>query len=135
MVRASDGGFMQRAAPMIVALALGLGLAGLPAWAQDKQDHSQHGGHAGTAVAAPWAAAYDAANAVMHRDMAIAYSNNPDLDFARAMLAHHQGAVDMARIQLQHGTDAKMRALAQAIIAAQMPEIEALRAFITKSGG
>ena len=84
---------------------------------------------------APWAAAYDTANAAMHQGMAIPYSDNPDLDFARAMLAHHEGAVAMAQIQLQFGTDPEMRALAQAIIDAQGPEIEQMRAYIAKLGG
>ena len=101
--------------------------------AQDKVDHSAHAGH--SMSSAPWAMAYDAANAVMHEGMAIAYSNNPDLDFARAMLAHHQGAVAMAQIQLQHGTDPEMRALAQAIIDAQAAEIAQMQAFIAKLGG
>ena len=101
--------------------------------AQDKVDHSAHGGH--NMAGAPWAMAYDAANAVMHEGMAISYSENPDLDFARAMLAHHQGAVAMAQIQLQHGTDPEMRALAQAIIAAQAAEIAQMQAFIAKLGG
>ena len=79
--------------------------------------------------------AYDAANAVMHQGMTITYSENPDLDFARAMLAHHQGAVAMAQIQLQHGTDPEMRALAQAIIDAQAAEIAQMQAFIAKLGG
>lgn len=84
---------------------------------------------------AAWGDAYDAANAVMHQGMAITYSDNPDLDFARAMLAHHEGAVAMAQIQLQFGTDPEMRALAAAIIEAQGPEIEQMRAFIAKLGG
>lgn len=117
----------------LLALALGFGLLALPALAQDKVDHSAHGMAAPSS--APWAAPYDAANAVMHQGMAITYSDNPDLDFARAMLAHHEGAVAMAEIQLQFGTDPEMRALAQAIIDAQGPEIDQMRAFIAKLGG
>ena len=113
--------------------ALILALAG-PALAQDKTDHSAHAGHS-MASTAPWAAPYDAANAVMHKGMAITYSDNADLDFARAMLAHHEGAVEMAKIQLQFGTDPDMRALAQAIIDAQGPEIDQMRAYIAKLGG
>jgi len=105
-----------------------------PALAQDHSGHGDHAGHT-QAGAAPWAGAYDAANAVMHQGMAIAYSDNPDLDFARAMLAHHEGAVAMAQIQLEYGTNDEMRALAQAIIDAQGPEIEQMRAFIAAMGG
>ncbi len=103
------------------------------AQAQEKVDHSAHAGH--KMATAPWAAQYDAANAVMHQGMAITYSENPDLDFARAMLAHHEGAVAMAKVQLEHGTDPEMRALAQAIIAAQAAEIAQMQAFIAKMGG
>ena len=117
----------------LAILALTIALAA-PAIAQDKVDHSAHAGH-GMASTAPWAAPYDAANAVMHEGMAITYSDNPDLDFARAMLAHHQGAVAMAQIQLKFGTDPEMRALAQAIIDAQGPEIDQMRAYIAKLGG
>ncbi len=112
--------------------ALMIGAGG--ALAQDKTDHSAHSGHDLGAMS-PWAAQYEAANGVMHQGMAIAYSDNPDLDFARAMLAHHQGAVAMAQIQLEHGTDREMRALAQAIIDAQAAEIAQMQAFIAKMGG
>lgn len=119
-----------------LTLATALILIAAMAHAQDKVDHSAHGGHSKHDMSsAPWAAQYDAANAVMHEGMAIDYSDNPDLDFARAMLAHHEGAVAMAKIQLEHGTDPEMRALAEAIIAAQGPEIEQMRAFIAKMGG
>lgn len=118
---------------MTMAILAGA-LMATPAYAQQTVDHSAHGAHGQTSTA-PWAAPYDAVNAQMHQDMAIAYSDNPDLDFARAMLAHHVGAVEMAAIQLQFGTDPEMRALAQAIIDAQGPEIEAMRAFIAANGG
>jgi uncharacterized protein (DUF305 family) len=118
---------------MMRILAVTAMFAALPALAQNKVDHSAHGGH--MASAAPWAEAYDAVNAQMHQGMAIAYSDNADLDFTRAMLAHHEGAVAMAQVQLQHGTDPEMRALAQAIIDAQAAEIEQMRAYIAKIGG
>jgi uncharacterized protein (DUF305 family) len=116
--------------PLIVMAAL----IGTAALGQEKMDHSAHGGMQ-DASKTPWAAPYDAANAVMHEGMAITYTENPDVDFARAMLAHHQGAVEMAKIQLIHGTSPEMRALAQAIIDAQGPEIEQMRAFIAANGG
>jgi len=37
----------------------------------------------------------------MHRDMSIVPSGNPDRDFAAMMIPHHQGAVDMAKVELQ----------------------------------
>ena len=127
MKRFAQTTIIAAAAAATFGLTVGAGIA------QDKVDHSAHGGH--SMSSAPWARAYDAANALMHQGMTITYSENPDLDFARAMLAHHQGAVAMAQIQLQHGTDPEMRALAQAIIDAQAAEIAQMQAFIAKLGG
>lgn len=50
--------------------------------------------------------------------------DNPDVAFACAMIAHHQGAIDMARIQLEHGEDGWIRSLAEEIIEAQVQEID-----------
>ena len=38
-------------------------------------------------------------------------SGDPDVDFARMMIPHHQSAIDMARIELEHGKDATLKAL------------------------
>lgn len=59
----------------------------------------------------------------MHAQMAAPLSGNVDVDFARQMLPHHQGAVAMARIQLQYGRDEKLKALSRWIIFTQEIEI------------
>lgn len=48
---------------------------------------------------------------------------NPDIAFAKAMIAHHKGAVHMAKVQLEYGKDETMNKLAQDIINAQETEI------------
>jgi len=73
------------------------------------------------------------ANDRMHRDMAIRWTGNADRDFAAAMIPHHQGAIEMARVQLRHGSDPEMRRLAQEIIRTQEAEIAELRAFLARS--
>lgn len=80
----------------------------------------------------PVAAAFDAINRRMHRDMAVEPSGSADKDFARAMIAHHQGAIDMAKVELGFGKDPEMRKLAEQVIAAQEQEIATLRQWLAR---
>jgi uncharacterized protein (DUF305 family) len=63
----------------------------------------------------------------MHRDMSIIPTGDPDRDFAAMMIPHHQGAVDMAKIELQFGKNPVLRRLAQGIIVEQLQEIEVMQ--------
>lgn len=54
------------------------------------------------------------------------YSGDADADFLAMMIPHHAGAVDMARLELQHGHDPATRKLAEEIIATQTVEIESM---------
>jgi uncharacterized protein (DUF305 family) len=69
----------------------------------------------------------DAAMARMHEGMSAPRSGDPDRDFAAIMIAHHQGAIDMAKTELLHGRDPVLRRLAQGIIVEQQQEIEVMR--------
>jgi hypothetical protein len=59
-------------------------------------------------------------------------TGDADRDFAAMMIPHHQGAIDMARIQLTFGKDPVMRRLAQEIIITQQSEIEAMQRQLNK---
>jgi uncharacterized protein (DUF305 family) len=48
-------------------------------------------------------------------------------DFAAMMIPHHQGAIDMAKVELLHGKDPVLRRLAQEIIVTQQQEIVVMR--------
>lgn len=61
-------------------------------------------------------------------------SGNPDVDFAKMMRMHHQGAIDMAQAELQDGKAPEMRKMATNIIATQKKEIARLDAFLAKQG-
>jgi uncharacterized protein (DUF305 family) len=63
----------------------------------------------------------------MDEGMAINHSGNADRDFAAMMIPHHQGAIDMAKAELQFGRDPVLRRLAQGIIVEQQQEIEVMR--------
>ncbi|MDZ7823635.1 MAG: DUF305 domain-containing protein [Ahrensia sp.] len=81
----------------------------------------------------PASQAYRAANAKMHDGMNIEFSGNSDIDFAKGMIAHHEGAVAMAEIQIQYGSNPEMLALAKGIIAAQIPEIAQMNEWLSKN--
>jgi len=67
----------------------------------------------------------------MHMAMAaIVQSGSTDGNFVRLMIPHHQGAIDMAKVQLLYGKDPQMRRLAQEIITDQQLEIELMQRWL-----
>jgi uncharacterized protein (DUF305 family) len=101
-------------------------------------DHSKMGQGAAPAAsnAADSAAtkAFKIANDKMHGGMNIPFSGNADIDFVKGMVPHHQGAVDMAKIVLEHGRDPALKKLARDIIKAQDKEIAFMNRWLAKNG-
>ena len=126
-------------APAVAAQAPAVGAAdaraagAADARAAGAADAHRHGATPPAGAAqSPSTAAFIAANEVMHRDMAIAFTGDTDRDFAAGMIPHHEGAIAMARIQLAHGRDPGMRRMAEEVIRAQESEIATLRAFLAR---
>ena len=114
---------------LILAVAV---VTPLALFAQEETDHS---GHEMMGDMGPASMAFMEANTKMHEMMAIEFTGNADVDFIKGMIPHHQGAVDMAKIVLEHGTDPEVKRLAEAIIAAQEVEIKWMTEWLAKNGG
>jgi len=109
------------------AALLSLAVLALPAAAQD---HSHIHGASDPMI--DYMAAMDG---MMSSMKGMTSSGNPDADFLLMMIPHHQSAIDMARVELEHGTDPETRTIAQTIIDAQEREIGEMREMLERFGG
>lgn len=121
---------------MTLALLTCLALSASPAIAEEqamdnsKMDHSMMKMEsADTGKTDYFAASRDE----MHKNMAVEPSGNVDVDFAAGMIPHHEGAVAMAKVELEHGKDPELRKLAEDIIKAQDKEIAFMKAWLEKN--
>ena len=70
----------------------------------------------------------------MEMDMQALETARPfDRAFMEEMTVHQQGAITMARAELERGADPELQALARSIIAEQEREIRAMRARLARS--
>jgi uncharacterized protein (DUF305 family) len=90
--------------------------------------HTQH--QAALESDNPAIKAYAQAMRQMHQGMKAPLTGDADRDFLAGMIPHHQGAIDMAQVVLQHGKDPKVKQLARQIIAGQKKEIAKMKAWL-----
>jgi uncharacterized protein (DUF305 family) len=69
----------------------------------------------------------------MMAGMAMKPTGDVDADFASLMIPHHQGAIDMAVLELRYGHNEQLRRIAQEIIVDQQQEIIAMRLALGQS--
>jgi len=112
---------------------LAVSLCALAAPALAQQDHGAHGGHAAATDDPAWAAQMKAHEDMTREMGAITPSGNPDVDFVRMMIPHHQGAIAMAEVELKYGRDESRKELARQIIEAQTKEIAEMKEWLARN--
>ncbi len=125
--------------PVSLAIGLAAGLAlgaahlamaqeAKPGVDHSKMDHSKMD----QGTMSPASMGYMMAMDKMMKD-APAQTGNADADFVKGMIPHHQAAIDMAKVVLEHGKDPEIRKLAADIIKAQDGEIAWMREWLKKN--
>jgi uncharacterized protein (DUF305 family) len=89
------------------------------------QQHSEMGMHG---------SAMQSAMERMQQGMSMPMSGDPDVDFASMMIPHHQGAIDMAKVELEYGKNPELRKLADEIIRSQQAEVGFLQKWLDTHG-
>ena len=128
---------MRRAAiPAVAALVLGgLGTIAVAQQAGQGQGHdgmNMPGMMGGPGAATPASRGTMEAMQRMRHGTGMRMTGNADRDLIAMMIPHHQSAMEMARVVLQHGSDPEVRALAEGIAREQEREIAQMRAILQR---
>ncbi|MCY0385808.1 DUF305 domain-containing protein [Robbsia sp. Bb-Pol-6] len=141
---------IQRRTVSLLALTLGLTFSAASALAQTAQSpapmtgmqgtkpgmapHADAAGNAPQDKVNPSTAAFQAADRTMMQEMAAPYTGDTDKDFVAHMMPHHEGAVAMARIELQYGKDPALKRMAREIVRSQDREITFMKQWQARHG-
>ena len=93
-------------------------------------DSSGHEAHSSTTEISEMKQVMDGMMTKMHGQKP---TGNNDIDYANMMLQHHQGAVDMAKLQISKGSDTSLKSFSAKVIEDQQKEIALMAEFISRS--
>jgi uncharacterized protein (DUF305 family) len=73
----------------------------------------------------------DTMHAIMSRMEAMPITKDPEIDFSRMMIMHHQGAINMGYLQIVEGANDSLKHFSQRIITEQQKEIPQFQTILT----
>lgn len=111
----------------IAAMRLAIGETASPSWVTEPMLYAAERDAQGLKAEAPYLARNNTAMNTMMADMAVAPTGDIDHDFVAMMVPHHQGAIDMAQLELRYGGNSQLKLVAQEIIVDQIQEIAMMR--------
>ena len=68
----------------------------------------------------------------MMKNMNMEFTGDADVDFAKSMIKHHEGGIEMAKLLLKHGKDPEMRKKAEKLIKEQGQDNKDFQAWLKK---
>ncbi|MDR5880531.1 DUF305 domain-containing protein [Caballeronia sp. LZ032] len=113
-------------------IALTIGMAHAQEGASMPGMHMSHSDGQPTGAASKGFEAAD--KKMMERMESHTSTGDADKDFVARMIPHHQGAIDMAEVELKYGRDPKLRKLAGDIVKAQRQEIATMKRWQSEHG-
>jgi uncharacterized protein (DUF305 family) len=114
----------------VAAMRLALGEPASPTWVTTENAGSkkpQPTANDNLKSEAAYLAQNNTAITTMMNNMSVAPTGDVDHDFVAMMVPHHQGGIDMARAELQHGHNQELMQVAQEIVVDQIQEISMMR--------
>lgn len=120
-----------------ICATAGLIMMASPAGAQDSASMpGMNMSSSADSSSSPSTPAFREADERMMKEMsAPPYTGDTDKDFVSHMMPHHQGAIDMAEVEVKYGKDPDMKRLAKNIIRAQKEEIAYMKKWQARHGG
>lgn len=120
---------------MMIAMAVWMGVAAVGLGAGNVHGQAMHRAPAAIVLnSTASTAAFQAVHHQMMGAMDIAYTGDADIDFVRAMIPHHEGAIAMAKVVQRSGHDPEIRRLADNVVAAQDGEIRQMQVWLVRHG-
>lgn len=98
---------------------------------QSESSTTGHQSHIGIIDSAGSTSLMSTMDEVMRTMKSISSAGNTDIDFASLMKAHHAGAIEMAEMEVEQGSDTVIINMAKKMIANQRMEISAFNKFLS----